>query len=705
MVKRNLGLEWGLKYLSQHQNILLEERTQLINNPEQLILNPKLLVLNRKALVKNWESWQEVQIKLSSYQWWIHTHERVLLDARLKLMKTQEVLEKYTRDIMFNDNQARKIVEDLLAELDYEDWINQLKQKKKNPKNLREILYVSWCLWRNDKSFFERQQMKLLAERQSLIITQQRLLKRIYKATHSEHQLAIKQEWNAKTLNISVWWEGWYTNWHHKELNSEYWKFMDLKRLLWWPERYWELLDVLKGYEWEFSDYKYFFWWNRERFQDIQSRLTKARLNGQYYIQLLKENQILLMKNQAKLMNLQDNFFKTKEKILRNVQTYARKLPRYDRRWYWNYKGWKNIKPAVKSLSWDYAHKIKIFPYTIKFAFLTKTELPFLSSTPFPYHYYNGITSPHVTDQFFFISFRIPYLFLSHVGFMCRVSNFNPDYSFGPWWKWRTPYQVFYDSSFQNPIRSVRELIWGSEHTKAYNRWPKHYTADKQFSKDIWSYNYYSFGKDFDEKLEDYLNTYYTNWVGDPLTHPAVCDFSKDFGTYYYHFTDLKSPIYNPSKTHTDIISDNSTLFFKSYSEASSTNTKNPVNNFVFDLFQEKLKKNCVNSNLKAYSQNMKTFKKFSKWQEVNDVLKHSSSIEEFYNIFNEFSENITILEKNNFFNQIRDIDIELEYKQKFIQTKIQKKITQKHTLFTSKLIVIRHKNLNFHKNNYTECL
>ena len=64
----------------------------------------------------------------------------------------------------------------------------------------------------------------------------------------------------------------------------------------------------------ELVDYQKFFGKIREDMQSSQIDLVKARLNNQYYSQLLAENQVLLMQNQRKLMILFNKLFIEKQK-------------------------------------------------------------------------------------------------------------------------------------------------------------------------------------------------------------------------------------------------------------------------------------------------------------------------------------------------------------------------------------------------------
>lgn len=88
--------------------------------------------------------------------------------------------------------------------------------------------------------------------------------------------------------------------------------------------------------EMELEDYQNFFGKIREDMQSGQLDLVKARLNNQYFLQLLAENQVLLMRNQRKLMvRFQRLFFKQekqryKEERIAKVenQTINRKLGR-----------------------------------------------------------------------------------------------------------------------------------------------------------------------------------------------------------------------------------------------------------------------------------------------------------------------------------------------------------------------------------------
>ena len=117
MIKTNLGFGWGLKYLSNNQNKLLDTRIGFINSIKTWVHDYANVALNKKRIVQNWEAWVDVQSTLEKLQGWVHTHERIVFNCRLKLMKNQEVLEKIVRDIAVNELEIRNLV-NLILEIE-----------------------------------------------------------------------------------------------------------------------------------------------------------------------------------------------------------------------------------------------------------------------------------------------------------------------------------------------------------------------------------------------------------------------------------------------------------------------------------------------------------------------------------------------------------------------------------------------------------
>ena len=536
MVRTNLGLEWGLRFLSQHQNELLDTRFNIQKDWTNWGNNPNYTFLNKKALLKNWDAWVAVQSKLQKLQWWVHTHERILLNCRLKLMKNQEVLEKILRDIMSIEIQARKLIVNTIEMVDYNEFYWKMYDLSKNPETISDLISLYWHHPSKFLTTKEWEYNRLLRERTLLLKEQKILLEKLNKITKKEYYLAVRQEETANTWDNLSWWHGRTLNKQFWYLKRERWHMSDLKKIVFNPKYYWEDYNELNMIEWDLNQYTDYFWENREELQFYQPYLTRARLSGQYYLQLLKETQIDIMKNQADLINLQEFFFK---KFQPHAEKYHKSNKRINRiankktDTKFMYK--KFIKNLLKNLPDVNYLRLEIFPYLIKILFLRRIELPFETISPHSIHYYNSITDSSGEEQYFFLSIKLPFPLVSHWGILIYLRNEDNEYRRGPWWKWRSMSEIYYDWSLQKPINICKELLFGSEHIDSYYRWGNHYTVDKHFAEDLYKYKTFKFDKKFYSELNKYKNNYYTDWVGDELGYPGECTFSKDFGTYYYH--------------------------------------------------------------------------------------------------------------------------------------------------------------------------
>lgn len=536
MVRTNLGLEWGLRFLSQHQNDLLQERINIKNNIAKWAKNPDLVLLNKKALVKNWETWVAVQSKFQKLQWWVHTHERILLNCRLKLMKNQEILEKILRDIMSIEIQARKLVVNTIEMVDYDELSWELEDKKKNPQGIWDKLYIYWYSNKKFLTTEEWEYNRLICERKILMKEQGVLLGKLEKITKAEYYIAVRQEETADEWDTLSGWHGHNLNKQFWYLKRERWHFSDLRRIIFNPKYYWEDYNELGLIEWDLDQYVDYLWDNREELQYYQPHLTKARLKGQYYLQLLKETQVDLMKNQADIINLQESFFKKFQQAANKYYRITKRVSRkINKKVDTNFHYKKFIISVIETLPDKKYYRWEKFPYLIKILLLRRIELPFNSLSPHRIHYYNNINNSSGEEQYLFFSIKLPFPFVSHWGILIYISNEDSEYRRGPWWKWRSIFEICYEWSLQKPINILRELIFGSEHIDSYYRWGDHYSVDEKFKDDLYLYENFKFDKNFYSQLNEYRNSYYTTVVGDELGHPGECDLRKDFGTYYYH--------------------------------------------------------------------------------------------------------------------------------------------------------------------------
>ena len=387
--------------------------------------------------------------------------------------------------------------------------------------------FLTWREWEYNR---------LLCERKELINNQVIIIKKLNKITKAEYYLAVRQEETANTWDTLSWWHSFVLDRQYSCLIKERWYMSDIQDIVNNMGKYLENYNKLILSEWELDQYTNYFWKNREELQYYQPQLTKARLSGQYYLQLLKELQVNLMKNQADIINIQDPFFKKSQPYINKYYNLYKRVARVkNKNLDINFMYKKFLKNIIEKLSDTYYYKFEIFPYIIKFLMLRDIEVPNYIISTYNIHYYNSINNSSDEEQYLFFSIKLPFLFSSHWGFILSIKNEDNEYRRGPWWKWRTPFEVFFEWTLQKPLNILKELVYGSEHINSYYRWGDHYSVNLKFKDDLHKYENFKFDKNFYTQLNNYRDSYYTNWVGDELGYPGECDFKKDFGTYYYH--------------------------------------------------------------------------------------------------------------------------------------------------------------------------
>lgn len=70
------------------------------------------------------------------YQRRLQTHEQITLEYKLKLMRSQEAIEKVHRDIIMVETELRSIINDRVERLRHIVWRREYKRQKNNPQSL-----------------------------------------------------------------------------------------------------------------------------------------------------------------------------------------------------------------------------------------------------------------------------------------------------------------------------------------------------------------------------------------------------------------------------------------------------------------------------------------------------------------------------------------------------------------------------------------
>ena len=570
LAQKYIGFESNLSHLSYFQNKLMLERIYLTKHLNTSIFTLKPIVINTNKWLNNWRKWTQLETQFSRETWWAHDHNRLLDETRLKMFKSQEIIDKITRDIIYCEDQIQDLLDELFIEREYTNNLKNLQSQKNLSKNFLHTLHITWKMRRYKQTFWELKHEHLFLQHQNLESIQKILHEKIYKAAYAELQFSIQDE-------KKVYWWYYISKFFQKRLtkysvglnnvNNDPNIFQNVLNNSNFYLKYSKKLIFLK---FELNNYFKYFWISRENTQATQNLIKVKRLNLQYYLQLLKENQIKLIHNQLNIMNHQNIYFSQTELNKYEVKLRCKKAFKNKNIFFWKSNKLYFTGNFLKKLNFTSRRLFFVFPYFISFFTLKKSELLFLSNNPFFFQYYNGLKNPNSKKQFFFINFNFSLfsVVLPNLCLLLEIHNSNPNYRRHYWWKWRTPYEFLYNLFFQTCfstskillVKFLRFVLYNeaipkpyiikyliksflnfiateSEKIKKLHFSWKTFFFEKSISlkKKIWHFKYYKFNDKFINELKLYNNTYFTKPLGDKLTHPTLTHLSKDFKTYYYY--------------------------------------------------------------------------------------------------------------------------------------------------------------------------